>query len=47
MLGALSANAQTRLVDAMRTIERVLGEKPAPHPPYILRPPRPATWAGS
>ncbi len=40
MLGGLLAGAQTCLVESMRTIERVLGEKPAPEVPYILRPPR-------
>jgi DNA-binding MarR family transcriptional regulator/GNAT superfamily N-acetyltransferase len=41
MIGKLSAADQDRVVAAMRTIESVLGEKPAPDVPYILRPPRP------
>ena len=40
LLGGLPAGAQTRLIESMRTIEGVLGEKPAPEPPYVLRPPR-------
>jgi DNA-binding MarR family transcriptional regulator/N-acetylglutamate synthase-like GNAT family acetyltransferase len=40
LLGSLPAGAQTRLIESMRTIEGVLGEKPAPEPPYVLRPPR-------
>jgi DNA-binding MarR family transcriptional regulator/GNAT superfamily N-acetyltransferase len=39
-LGDLPPLAQTRLIDSMRTIESVLGEKSAPQPPYVLRPPR-------
>jgi len=40
MLGGLPAGTQTCLVECMHTIESVLGEKPAPQPPYLLRPPR-------
>jgi DNA-binding MarR family transcriptional regulator/GNAT superfamily N-acetyltransferase len=40
MLATLAPGAQTQLVDALRTIERVLGNKPEPKVPYILRPPR-------
>jgi DNA-binding MarR family transcriptional regulator/N-acetylglutamate synthase-like GNAT family acetyltransferase len=41
MLGALSAEEQTRLVQAMRTIEDLLGARPEHRVPYILRPPGP------
>jgi DNA-binding MarR family transcriptional regulator/GNAT superfamily N-acetyltransferase len=41
MLRALPARGQARLLEAMRTIEDVLGERPPPEAPYILRPPRP------
>ena len=41
MLSKLSPADQDRVVAAMHTIERVLGETPAPEVPYILRPPRP------
>jgi GNAT superfamily N-acetyltransferase len=41
MIGKLSVADQDRLVAAMGTIERVLGEAPSPPAPYILRPPRP------
>ena len=40
MLDTLAPPAQSKLVDALRTIERVLGEKPKSQVPYILRPPR-------
>ena len=40
MLGELSPAAQARLVDAIRTIERVLGHGGENKVPYILRPPR-------
>ena len=40
MLRNVSPSDQGRLVAAMHTIERVLGEMPAPEAPYILRPPR-------
>src|SRR5262245_59635622 len=40
MIGKLSVADQDRIVGAMRTIERVLGEAPAPQIPYVLRPPR-------
>jgi len=43
MLGGLSPAAQARVVGAMRTIERVLGNSAEPPPPvsYLLRPPQP------
>ena len=41
MLGALPPEAQRCLSEAMRTIESVLSDEPAPAIPYILRPPRP------
>jgi DNA-binding MarR family transcriptional regulator/GNAT superfamily N-acetyltransferase len=41
MLGKLAPRDQDRVVAAMHTIERALGEAPAPEVPYILRPPRP------
>ncbi len=41
MLGTLPQTEQARLLAAMQTIERVLGEAPAREAPYILRPPRP------
>jgi DNA-binding MarR family transcriptional regulator/N-acetylglutamate synthase-like GNAT family acetyltransferase len=40
MLTQLNAAEQRRLVEAMRTIEVLLGEWPAPSVPYLLRPPR-------
>jgi DNA-binding MarR family transcriptional regulator/GNAT superfamily N-acetyltransferase len=40
MLGTLPADAQERLVGAMRTIESVLGDSAAPGEPFILREPR-------
>ena len=39
MLGSLSAAGQTRLVEAMRGIEGLLGAAPEPKTPYLLRPP--------
>src|SRR6516165_8282981 len=41
MIGKLSVADQDRIVGAMRTIESVLGEAPAPQVPYLLRPSRP------
>lgn len=41
MLGKLSEEAQTRLVEAMHTIEGVLGAQPEHKAPYLLRPHRP------
>jgi DNA-binding MarR family transcriptional regulator/N-acetylglutamate synthase-like GNAT family acetyltransferase len=41
MLGPLSAAEQRRLLFAMGTIERLLGDRPAPRVPYRLRPHRP------
>jgi DNA-binding MarR family transcriptional regulator/GNAT superfamily N-acetyltransferase len=39
-LDSLPAGAQARLLESMRTIESVLGERPAAEAPYLLRPPR-------
>ncbi len=41
MLNKLSARDQSRLVDAMGLIERLLGVQPEHKVPYILRPPQP------
>lgn len=41
MLGALPPGGQGRLVEAMGTIERLLGGAPRPAAPYLLRPPQP------
>src|SRR5947207_174276 len=41
MLGGLSPDAQARVVDAMQTIERLLGDHAEPPAPCVLRPPRP------
>jgi len=41
MLGGLSPAAQTRVIDAMRTIERLLGDPPEPSASFVLRPPQP------
>jgi N-acetylglutamate synthase-like GNAT family acetyltransferase len=41
LLGGLSSAAQGRLVGAMQTIERLLGDREEPHPPYVLRSPQP------
>src|ERR1700730_17301562 len=41
MIGRLSVKDQERVVAAMATIECMLGDKPSPDVPYILRPPRP------
>jgi DNA-binding MarR family transcriptional regulator/N-acetylglutamate synthase-like GNAT family acetyltransferase len=38
MLGSLSVAEQERLVGAMRTIEELLGARPGPAVPYLLRP---------
>ena len=38
MLGGLSAAEQDRLVGAMRTIEELLGVRPEPKVPFLLRP---------
>jgi DNA-binding MarR family transcriptional regulator/N-acetylglutamate synthase-like GNAT family acetyltransferase len=37
MLGPLSATEQRHLLSAMATIERLLGDRPAPQVPYLLR----------
>jgi DNA-binding MarR family transcriptional regulator/GNAT superfamily N-acetyltransferase len=41
LLGQLSAADQARLVEAMHLIESLLGARPKPKVPYILRPPQP------
>src|SRR5690606_1474034 len=41
MLDALSTSDQARLVEAMRTIEDLLGARPEPKAPYLLRPHQP------
>ncbi len=41
MLGTLPASEQTRLVQAMHTIEGILGAKPERKVPYLLRPHKP------
>src|SRR5262245_59471332 len=41
LVGKLGQSDQERLVDAMHTIEDVLGVRPEPKVPYILRPPQP------
>jgi N-acetylglutamate synthase-like GNAT family acetyltransferase len=41
MLARLPDGGQARLVEAMGTIEHLLGERPAGAPPYLLRPHQP------
>jgi DNA-binding MarR family transcriptional regulator/N-acetylglutamate synthase-like GNAT family acetyltransferase len=41
ILGGMSVAGQERLVGAMRTIEGLLGARPEPGVPYLLRPHRP------
>src|ERR1700693_753286 len=41
MLARLNPGDQTSLIDAMHTIERLLGPRPAPKTPYLLRPHQP------
>jgi DNA-binding MarR family transcriptional regulator/GNAT superfamily N-acetyltransferase len=41
MLAALAPGDSRRLVEAMTTVERLLGEPPASRPPAVLREPRP------
>lgn len=41
MLARLTGARQARLIDAMGTIEQLLGERPADAPPYLLRPHQP------
>ncbi|HEX5911786.1 MAG TPA: bifunctional helix-turn-helix transcriptional regulator/GNAT family N-acetyltransferase, partial [Rubrobacter sp.] len=41
MLGGMSVAGQERLVGSMRTIEGLLGARPEPVVPYLLRPHRP------
>ena len=41
LLAPLSDDAQVRLVDAIRTVETLLGNRPADAAPFVLRPHRP------
>jgi len=41
MLGTLSEGAQARLIEAMATVEQLLGERSTDSPPYLLRPHQP------
>jgi DNA-binding MarR family transcriptional regulator/GNAT superfamily N-acetyltransferase len=41
MLGTLPPAEQARVIEAMQTIETLLGTRPKPPAPYVLRPPRP------
>ena len=41
LLSHLPASEQDHLVEAMRTIEGLLGDRPEPRVPYLLRPPHP------
>jgi DNA-binding MarR family transcriptional regulator/GNAT superfamily N-acetyltransferase len=41
MLGALPLPEQARVIEAMQTIETLLGGRPKPPASYVLRPPRP------
>jgi DNA-binding MarR family transcriptional regulator/GNAT superfamily N-acetyltransferase len=41
MLGRLGDGGQARLIEAMVAVERLLGERPADAPPYLLRPHQP------
>jgi DNA-binding MarR family transcriptional regulator/GNAT superfamily N-acetyltransferase len=41
LLGTLAPDGQNRLIEAMRTIEGLLGARPEPRVPYLLRQPRP------
>jgi DNA-binding MarR family transcriptional regulator/N-acetylglutamate synthase-like GNAT family acetyltransferase len=41
MLAGLADADRMKLIEAMRTIERLLGARPADAPPYLLRPHRP------
>jgi DNA-binding MarR family transcriptional regulator/GNAT superfamily N-acetyltransferase len=41
MLARLSAGAQARLIEAMTTVEQLLGEQARDAPPYLLRPHQP------
>ena len=47
MLQDLPEESQSRLVAAIHTIEGLLGAQPEHKVPYLLRPHRPETWAGS
>lgn len=44
LLGSLPEEAQSRLITAMQTIESLLGARPEPQVPYVLRPPRAGDW---
>jgi DNA-binding MarR family transcriptional regulator/GNAT superfamily N-acetyltransferase len=44
VLDRLSPAAQERLVGALATVERLLGNGPEPPVPYVLRPPRPGDY---
>jgi len=41
MLRDLSRAEQARVIEAMRTIEQLLGDRPSRQEPYLLRPPQP------
>jgi DNA-binding MarR family transcriptional regulator/GNAT superfamily N-acetyltransferase len=41
MLGRISSSEQARLLEAMRAIETILGDRPEPKTPYLLRPHQP------
>lgn len=41
LLGTLSEDVQSRLIAVMQTIQGLLGTRPDPPIPYVLRPPRP------
>lgn len=41
LLGKLSEAEQSRFVEAMHTIEKLMEGRPGPKPPYVLRPHRP------
>ncbi|HEV2955795.1 MAG TPA: bifunctional helix-turn-helix transcriptional regulator/GNAT family N-acetyltransferase [Xanthobacteraceae bacterium] len=49
MLAPLSAGAQARLIEAMGTVEQLLGERARDAPPYLLRPHQPGDmgWVAS
>ena len=44
VLSELPKSEQVRLLDAMRTIEEILGDRPEPKVPYIIRPHRPGDF---
>jgi len=47
LLGGLSSAAQARLVGAMQTIERLLGDRAELQVSYVLRSPQPGDLVGS